>query len=88
MNIISTRDATWQHYALYERYILARHADGDMYPPSQDQFEKFLVHSCTESFFLSCGRMNSSSAFLHVIRWMMVFQRFILFLILMKTAAP
>jgi len=52
MNIISTRDATRQHYELYERYILARHADGDMYPPSQDQFEKFLVHSCTESFFL------------------------------------
>lgn len=48
----STQEANAQHYALYERYINERHADGDMYPPSQDQFEKFLVHSCTDSFFL------------------------------------
>ena len=40
------------HYALYERYILARHADGDMYPPSYDQFEKFLLQSCTNSLFM------------------------------------
>lgn len=29
-------------YALYERYIQARHADGDMYPPDRDQYESFL----------------------------------------------
>jgi arginyl-tRNA--protein-N-Asp/Glu arginylyltransferase len=52
VKITSTRNATDQHYALYERYINERHADGDMFPPSQDQFEKFLVHSCTDSFFL------------------------------------
>lgn len=52
MKIISTKDATQLHYDLYERYIIERHADGDMYPPSYDQFEKFLIHSCTESFFI------------------------------------
>ena len=29
-----------------------RHADGDMFPPSYDQFEKFLIQSCAESFFI------------------------------------
>ncbi len=52
VKIIPTHQANQQHYALYENYILKRHADGDMFPPSQDQFEKFLVHSCTDSFFL------------------------------------
>ena len=37
---------------MYERYINERHADGDMYPATLDHFEKFLVHSCTESFFI------------------------------------
>lgn len=30
-------------YSLYSRYIEARHADGDMYPPSREQFASFLV---------------------------------------------
>lgn len=47
-----TVHATDVHYQLYERYITQRHADGDMYPPSREQFEKFLVESCTNSFFL------------------------------------
>jgi arginine-tRNA-protein transferase len=47
-----THHATDVHYQLYERYIRLRHADGDMYPPSREQFEKFLVDSCTSSFFL------------------------------------
>jgi len=29
-------------YALYERYISLRHADGDMYPPDRQQYESFL----------------------------------------------
>jgi arginyl-tRNA--protein-N-Asp/Glu arginylyltransferase len=37
-------------YQLYARYISQRHHDGDMYPPSQVQFENFLclqpVSSC------------------------------------------
>jgi arginine-tRNA-protein transferase len=32
-----------EHYALYERYICLRHRDGDMYPPSPQQYESFLA---------------------------------------------
>lgn len=32
-----------EHYALYARYIEQRHADGDMYPPSREQFASFLL---------------------------------------------
>lgn len=31
-----------EHYNLYHQYIENRHIDGDMYPPSEDQFENFL----------------------------------------------
>ncbi len=33
---------TDEHYALYEKYIELRHHDGDMYPPSREQFTSFL----------------------------------------------
>lgn len=33
---------TDEHYELYESYINSRHADGDMYPPTRDQYEDFL----------------------------------------------
>jgi leucyl-tRNA---protein transferase len=52
IKITPTIQATDVHYNLYERYINERHADGDMYPATQDQFDKFLVHSCTDSFFI------------------------------------
>ena len=39
------------YYALYERYIAARHSDGDMYPPSRDQFISFLVEGRKEAIF-------------------------------------
>lgn len=52
LTITSTAYATDLHYELYEAYINARHADGDMYPPTRDQFDKFLVQTCTDSFFL------------------------------------
>lgn len=29
-------------FGLYQRYIEARHNDGDMYPPSRDQYQSFL----------------------------------------------
>ncbi len=32
-----------EHYALYQRYIEQRHADGDMYPPTIEQFTSFLT---------------------------------------------
>lgn len=31
-----------RHYPLYERYICLRHNDGDMYPPTTEQFQSFL----------------------------------------------
>lgn len=39
-------------YQLYERYIHERHSDGDMYPPSREQFTSFLVEGTPEGFFL------------------------------------
>lgn len=30
-------------YRMYERYLCARHADGDMFPPSRKQYEDFLA---------------------------------------------
>lgn len=38
-------------FALYERYITERHSDGDMYPPSPEQFSSFLVDSVQRSCF-------------------------------------
>ncbi|KEF32145.1 Arginine-tRNA-protein transferase [Marinobacter nitratireducens] len=40
------------YYRLYERYIEERHKDGDMYPPSREQFISFLVEGATDSWFL------------------------------------
>lgn len=34
---------TDEYYDLYQRYINERHQDGDMYPPSDEQFNSFLV---------------------------------------------
>jgi arginine-tRNA-protein transferase len=33
-------------YQLYRQYITLRHADGDMYPPSRDQYNSFLLRHC------------------------------------------
>ncbi|MBS3803411.1 MAG: arginyltransferase [Oleiphilaceae bacterium] len=41
-----------RYYSLYARYIEERHSDGDMYPPSREQFASFLVEGATESVFL------------------------------------
>lgn len=32
-----------EHYDLYQRYIEQRHGDGDMYPPSIEQFTSFIT---------------------------------------------
>lgn len=39
-------------YDLYDRYICARHSDGDMYPPSRDQFRSFLVERLSSTFYI------------------------------------
>jgi arginyl-tRNA--protein-N-Asp/Glu arginylyltransferase len=41
-----------EHYALYEQYIHARHKDGDMYPPTQDQYRNFLLDARPETRLL------------------------------------
>ncbi|MBU2886425.1 arginyltransferase [Gilvimarinus agarilyticus] len=33
---------TDEHYQLYEQYINTRHRDGDMYPPTREQYKAFL----------------------------------------------
>ena len=38
-------------YQLYQRYICQRHQDGDMYPPSEAQFEAFLVRTSFNTRF-------------------------------------
>ena len=32
-----------EYYALYAKYIESRHRDGDMYPPTRQQFDSFLT---------------------------------------------
>lgn len=39
------------YFSLYQRYIEQRHADGDMYPPSPEQFHQFLVEGALNSWF-------------------------------------
>lgn len=39
-------------YELYARYIAGRHADGDMFPPSKDQFRSFLLSQWSDTLFL------------------------------------
>ena len=48
ISMVNTIDTT-EHYGLYERYINARHADGDMYPPSTEQFKTFLANGWPSS---------------------------------------
>lgn len=41
-----------ESYELYARYIAGRHRDGDMYPPSEDQFRSFLLSQWSETHFV------------------------------------
>ena len=41
-----------EHYTLYEQYIAGRHADGDMYPASEEQYQGFLVEGHDTHKFL------------------------------------
>lgn len=41
-----------RYYQLYANYVELRHKDGDMYPPSREQFTSFLVEGATDSLFL------------------------------------
>ena len=52
---LKVEEATFsrRHYHLYERYISLRHAEGDMYPASEDQYRSFLLSPWSNSMFLS-----------------------------------
>ena len=41
-----------ERYSLYARYIHARHNDGDMYPPTREQFSEFLLSSWSATRFV------------------------------------
>ena len=41
-----------ERYELYARYITARHQDGDMYPPSPEQFTDFLTNCEADTRFI------------------------------------
>ncbi|ARU56137.1 MAG: arginyltransferase [Pseudomonadales bacterium] len=41
-----------EHYRLYERYITIRHSDGDMFPPSREQYESFLTSATGTTLFV------------------------------------
>lgn len=40
-------------YELYARYIAGRHRDGDMYPPTVEQFRSFLLAQWCDTLFVS-----------------------------------
>lgn len=42
---------TREFYRLYSLYIRERHGDGDMYPPSEEQFSSFLTCAWTDTRF-------------------------------------
>ncbi len=44
---------TPEHYDLYARYIAGRHRDGDMYPPSPDQYRSFLLSQWSDTLFVN-----------------------------------
>ncbi len=40
-----------EHYDLYRKYINTRHKDGDMYPPSIEQYKSFIISTESRSQF-------------------------------------
>lgn len=52
-----------EHYQLYQNYIEQRHADGDMYPPSTEQFQSFL---CSDLEFVRFYEFRANDELLAV----------------------
>lgn len=53
------------HYELYAAYIRARHSEGDMYPPTPEQYRSFLLASWSDTHFLCAyldGRLVAVAA--------------------------
>ena len=52
LQVVEESDLTCESaYALYSRYIDLRHADGDMYPANQEQFEAFIKTKTVDTRF-------------------------------------
>ena len=49
---------TDEYFNLYARYISERHNDGDMHPPSPDQFRSFLLSKWSHTYFLEFRLKN------------------------------
>lgn len=49
-----------ERYRLYERYIAARHGDGDMHPASPAQFRSFLCGTRWSESFSLCGYLDGT----------------------------
>ena len=43
---------TQRYFHVYERYISMRHADGDMFPATEDQFKSFLLSAWADTLFV------------------------------------
>jgi len=50
--VISSDISSEVHYQLYKQYIEERHKEGDMYPPSRQQYESFLGNPLGNTFYL------------------------------------
>lgn len=40
------------HYELYARYVAGRHQEGEMFPPSVEQYQTFLLDSWSDTLFV------------------------------------
>lgn len=58
-----------EHYPLYAHYIRERHRDGDMYPPSMEQFRDFIAtgHHTTRSLEFRTGTRLVANAITDVL---------------------
>ena len=52
LQMVYQSDVQENYYGLYEKYIVERHRDGSMYPPSQSQFSNFVGCSWNRALFV------------------------------------
>jgi arginine-tRNA-protein transferase len=50
--------ASNEHFNLYEAYINDRHNDGDMYPPSREQYQSFLLTRRPDTLYLEIRQQD------------------------------
>lgn len=47
-----------EYYLLYKHYITLRHADGDMYPATREQYSSFLLNQCEGTQYFEIRRQG------------------------------